>query len=202
MNKKDKSHEIILRDHTYDGIEEFDQKLPNWWLFTLYIMIVAFVVYWIAYYQLPLGIKSDVEKIDVQVAKLEATREAQLNEMVASLTNESLMEMSLVSKTVEEGQAIFESKCLACHGKELDAMMGSLKLPGVSLVDTEWLYGGRPLDIMNIVTNGSPDVTKGMIAWKTQLSPADIAKVVAYVLSNQPDSYDINTVSTPKESES
>lgn len=196
---KKKEPDIILRDHTYDGIEEFDQKLPNWWLFTLYITIVAFVVYWVAYYQLPLGIKSDLEKVDLAVASLEAKRESQLAEMVKSLTNESLMEMSLVDNNVQDGQAIYESKCLACHGKELNAMMGALKLPGVSLVDTEWKYGGKPLDIMNIVTNGSPDVTKGMIAWKTQLSPSDIAKVVAYVLSNQPDSYDPTSVSSQEE---
>ncbi len=188
--KKKTEPEIILREHTYDGIEEFDQKLPNWWLFTLYITIVLFVVVWVAYYQTPLGIRSDWERIDHEVALIEKRREEQLKEMIASIDNESLMAMSAKRENVDSGKVIYEAKCLACHGPDLDSQMGGMKLPGVSLVDSEWLYGGSPLAIMTTVTEGSPDPTKGMIAWKSQLSAADIAKVTAYVLARQPEDYD------------
>jgi len=200
MKKNDLPKGVVLRDHTYDGIEEFDQKLPNWWLFTLYIAIVVFVVYWVAYYQLPLGMKSDTEKIEEKMSAIDTKREALLAEVLSSITNESLFEVSKDNDSVASGEAIFRERCVSCHGAELDALSGGQKLPGVNLVDAEWLYGGRPLDVMKTVTEGSPDVTKGMIAWKTVLSAPEIAKVVAYILKEQPSSYDPATV-TPAPTE-
>ncbi len=181
-----KDPDIILREHSFDGIQEFDQKLPNWWLFTLYITIFAFVVYWFCYYQLPLGMKSETEKVEEKIAAIDQKRAALLEEMVSSLTDESLLEMSSNAENVAAGKIIFDTKCVACHGPELTAKMGDVQLPGVSLVDAEWLFGSEPLKIMNTVTNGSPNIEKGMIAWKTQLAPTDIAQVVAYILSKQP----------------
>lgn len=179
------SNSITLRDHVFDGIEEYDQKLPNWWLFTLYIMIVWFVIAWVAYYQLPLNAPTDHEKLESELAVIESKKQAELDKMMASLNDDSLMEMSKDPSNTSAGQAIFEAKCAACHGLDLSATMGGAKLPGVPLNDSEWLYGGHPLQIMYTVTNGSPDITKGMIAWKTQLSPSEIAQIVSYILSKQ-----------------
>lgn len=186
MSKKsDSSDSIILRDHTYDGIEEYDQKLPNWWLWTLYITIIWFVIAWVAYYQLPLGFASDHQKIDEAIAMIEDKKQAELEQMMASLSNESLQEMSLDATHTAAGQAIYEAKCAACHAPDLSATLAGIALPGVALNDAEWKYGSEPLDIMSIVTNGSPDVTKGMVAWSGQLSPSEIAQVVSYILSKQ-----------------
>lgn len=182
---KSEDPNIVLREHEYDGIQEYDQKLPNWWLFTLYITIAWFAFAWVAYYQLPTGMLDDHQVIEQKIAKIEEKKQEELEQMMASLSDASLTAMATEKEHVSAGKGIFQAKCAACHGADLSATLGGVALPGVPLNDDEWKYGGRPLEIMEVITNGSPDVTKGMIAWSSQLSPSEIAQVVAYIMSHQ-----------------
>ncbi len=179
--KPTNNNEPQLRDHIYDGIQEYDQKLPNWWLFTLYITIVWFVIHWLCYYQFGLG-SSDTEVIDKVVAEMNAARDKQME----SITDKQLWEMSRDPKMVEAGKATFHSPgmCVACHAPDLTGMLAGVKLPGLPLHDQEWKYGGKPVEIFKVVRKGSPDVTKGMIAWENMLGIKRVSEVVAYVLSH------------------
>ena len=40
--------------HSWDGIEEFDNPMPRWWLWTFYVTIVWGVIYTILYPAWPL----------------------------------------------------------------------------------------------------------------------------------------------------
>ena len=186
-DKEDLADHVTLRDHEYDGIQEYDQKLPGWWLFTFYIAIAWFIVAWFANYQLPFTYTTDEDALAGQLALIEMRKNEELKTMLATLTDESVQEMSQDPTHVAAGKAIFETKCVACHGSDLSAKINGMQLPGVALNDAEWLYGGKPLEIMNTITNGSPDVTKGMIAWSSQLSPCEVAQTAAFILSNQPE---------------
>ncbi|MCU0797971.1 MAG: hypothetical protein MUF31_18775 [Akkermansiaceae bacterium] len=86
-----KKGEVILREHEYDGIQEFDQKLPNWWLFTFYFAIVWFVVYWVLYYHTD-TYKTDQEKIVAQVAQLEEQKTASLADALKSIDDKALVQ--------------------------------------------------------------------------------------------------------------
>lgn len=172
----------ILREHVYDGIQEYDQKLPNWWLASWYIFIVLFGIYWFLYYQLDL-FAEDTDRIQEAVALIETKKAAELEKTMSSLNDEVLWQMSQNSKFVQAGKATYDVTCVACHGADLSATMSGVKLPGEPLNDTEWKYGGKPMEIFNIVKNGSPDPTKGMVAWEPSLGPKKVAEVVAYVLS-------------------
>ncbi len=184
--KQSKEESVPIREHVFDGIEEYDQRLPNWWLFTFYIAIVFFVIGWALYYQSPLRLANDFQSIDSEMAEIHAKKEAETEKVLATLDNDALYEMSKKPEQTEAGKAIFEAKCAACHGMDLSAKLGGVALPGLPLNDAEWKYGGAPLEIMNTITNGSPDVTKGMIAWSSQLSPVEIAQVVSYILTYHP----------------
>lgn len=189
-----KKNEIVLRDHSYDGIQEYDQKLPNWWLFTFYIMIVWFVVFWVLYYQSPAKMANDYERLDKEIAEINAKKENELKAILATLNDDSLLKMSRDPSHLAAGKAIFETKCFVCHGIDLSATLNGAKLPGLPLNDKEWKYGGKPMQIMETITHGppkfkpdgTPNPQLGMIAWNNQLSPSQIAEVVAYILSKQP----------------
>lgn len=173
---------VTLRDHVYDGIQEYDQKLPNWWLVTFYGAVIFFVGYWFSFYQLSLY-KTDQERIDARIDAITRAKQERLESELEVLTDERFWEMSRDAQIVAAGKGTFQSTCLPCHGPDLSGMMGGAKLPGLPLNDTEWKYGGKPMEVMEIVINGSPDKASGMQAWEPILGATKVAEVVAYVLS-------------------
>lgn len=187
---------VVLRPHVYDGIQEYDQKLPNWWLFTFYIMIVWFVVFWIAYYQFDM-FKSPETKIAATMALVNERREAELEELLATLDNKSLVQNWASDQlVVARGQQTFNTFCKACHAEDLSAVDPSGQpLQGLSLIDGEWKFGGEPMDIFKIINDGSPPSSDGwttgriMVPWKNQLSGKAIAEVTAYVISQNRDEF-------------
>lgn len=176
MSKPTEENTPELRPHVYDGIQEYDQKLPNWWLFTFYIAIAFFVIYWLAYYQFQL-IPTDEDRMHAAMAQIDAARLKQLE----SLDDAKLWAMAKDEKAVESGKATYATSCMACHGPTL---AGGPGLPGLSLADEVWKHGGHPTEILKVIRKGSPDVSKGMPAWEPQLGLPRVLEVLAYVLSH------------------
>ena len=167
----DQEQDRVL-DHEYDGIQEYDNRLPNWWLFTLYGAIVFAVLYWFTMHTWRIGELSQ-ESYRGEMAR---AAELQLARMAGKeVSDESLTLMSQVPATVARGQAIFEQFCVTCHKADASGQVGP------NLTDAYWLHGGRPLQILNTVTHGVPD--KGMAAWGNQLGPTRIQDVVSFVLT-------------------
>lgn len=167
-----KEPELLIRDHVYDGIEEYDQKLPNWWLFTLYGAIVFSVVYWFFFVQSEVG-KSDEEQLARKLAVIET---AKLEAQMELLNDDTLWQMAGNEAFVAAGRDIYfkEANCAQCHGNELEGGIG------VNLVDSEWIYGAAPTVVYNTINNGARN---GMPAWES-LGPQKIAQVTAFVLSH------------------
>lgn len=158
--------------HEFDGIEEYDNRLPNWWLFTLYGAIVFAFFYWIYFHSTTLGTltfgeyrKEMARAAEIQLAKMQTTE----------ITNESLSLMAAVPDRVESGRMIFQQFCVTCHLADGSGQVGP------NLTDGFWLHGAAPMQIHNTVTKGVPE--KGMAAWGNQLGPRRVQDVVAYVLT-------------------
>jgi len=192
-DEKDPSWPGVAREqdrviHEYDGVQEYDNRLPNWWLYTLFGSIVFAALYWSAYHLL--GV-SDLPRAEydheVAAAKAKADQEEEDRQLVAAgmplgqggpvglVTAEALATLSHDPAKVAEGKQIFTTYCVPCHGPD-----GGGKI-GPNLTDNAWIHGGAPDKIFQQVMSGSP--TKGMIPWGPQIGADRVKAVTAYVLT-------------------
>lgn len=152
--------------HEYDGILEADNRLPRWWLMTLYGAIVFSLGYWFYYEQFKAGPGLQ------QAYYAEKAREAE--KTGADPTDSELLAASS-GPELAIGEKLFASNCVACHEAQ-----GQGKI-GPNLTDAAWLHGGAPVEIFRTIRDGF--AAKGMPAWGPILGRGGVTQVTAYVLS-------------------
>lgn len=165
--------EDVMLDHNYDGIKELDNSLPPWWLWGFYITIIWSVGYLIHYHVFHTG-PSSAEEYNQSVV----LAEQQLAEYRRKRADLITAENAQFLNTPEElgmGKEIFTKNCVACHGTDGGGTVGP------NLTDEFWIHGGGIKNVFMTISNGV--TAKGMIAWKSQLSPKQIQAVSSYVLS-------------------
>lgn len=162
----------ILLHHDYDGIQELDNSLPPWWVAMFYITIVIGVVYFYYEHFSDYG-KSSAEQyaIEMEIAEKEKAR---LLKLQANKVNEENVEMVEEEDFLAMGETIFKGNCSACHGQLGEGGVGP------NLTDEYWLHGGSIKDVFRSIKYGIPE--KGMIAWQSQLPPAEIHKVSSFIM--------------------
>jgi cytochrome c oxidase cbb3-type subunit 3 len=169
-----------LLSHQYDGIREYDNALPKWWLYGFYFTIVFSIIYTINYHVLatPLwgrpGMIAEYQAEVEEAERLAASRpkDAGPGVALAALTDPD---------SLKKGQEIFEgaSLCHACHRKDLGGMIGP------NLTDNLWIHGCSPADVARNVASGFPQL--GMLPYGsgTRLTDEQLLQVVSYILSKQ-----------------
>jgi cytochrome c oxidase cbb3-type subunit 3 len=171
----EQQHEENKVIHTYDGIEEYDNKLPLWWQYTLYGAIVFAIIYWFDFQVLKIhpGPKGELDEELAVVAAANAERAR----ASGPVTGEMLVTLSKDPKTLLDGKTTFSTVCAACHRADGGGNIGP------NLTDAFWLHGGTPEDIYKCAHDGV--TAKGMPAWGAQLGDDKVSNVVAYVLTIQ-----------------
>jgi cytochrome c oxidase cbb3-type subunit 3 len=192
MTKTPEQKEISTTGHSWDGIEEYNNPLPRWWLWILYATIVWGVGYTIAYPAWPMisgatpGLLGYSTRANVaaDIAAVEAAN----GELMTQLANVDLASLpedeALHSFAVNGGAAVFRANCSQCHGSGAAGVQAS-GYP--SLLDDDWLWGGTIDQIAYTVANGirneqSPDARwTQMPAFGEMLSGEEIGQIVAHI---------------------
>lgn len=142
-----------------EGSEEPSFRLPAWWKYGILIIGIWGVAY-IGYYQMYIANPTVAEVVEDDGPTIDESN-------ITFLTGD---------KDIADGKKLYgEKTCNACHGGEGGGGVGP------NLTDEYWLHGGDVASIFKSIKYGIPD--KGMQAWKDQIAPADMAKIVAYIHS-------------------
>ncbi len=162
--------EPLLLDHNYDGIQEYDNPLPNWWLITFFGTIIFGFIYFVHYVGSGVGptlmdeFKASMEKVEHQIAK--SGGESQSEEVLAALF--------MKPENLALGREVFQAKCASCHAPEGGGLIGP------NLSDRFWINGkGTRKDIYTVVAEGV--VQKGMPSWESLLKKEELIAVSSLV---------------------
>ncbi|NHZ85968.1 MAG: c-type cytochrome [Planctomycetia bacterium] len=189
-----------LLDHNFDGIRELDNFLPPWWKWLFIFTIVFSVAYVLHYHVFKTGDLQNIEyyknmnpewaetdlkmvgpsyryespykgtggKQTVATTKTVETIEGVVGEVVA-------LAVLTDSESLEKGQNIFATNCVACHGANGEGLIGP------NFTDSNWIHGGAIEDLVRIINVGVP--AKGMIPWDKTLTPEQVLQVASYILT-------------------
>lgn len=171
-----------IRNHTYDGIEEFDNRLPNWWLWTFYGACIFSILYWVHYHTIGIGELPGEAYVREQKAAA-----ARLEQQMAAnpVSDEMLLKLANEPAFVAEGERIFTdpAQCALCHKGDGSGLVGP------NLTDDLWIYGGKPMDVYRTILEGrAPDPARGFMGGMPEHASKGtqyVLRATTYVLSDR-----------------
>jgi cytochrome c oxidase cbb3-type subunit III len=169
-----------LLDHDADGIREFDNDLPRWWLYGFYVTIVFSALYLVNFHVLAqpiVGAPSIRAEYEADIRAAESAKAAAgVARPAAALT--ALTDAA----SIEKGRVTFESPtsiCSSCHRPDLGGLVGP------NLTDAMWLHGCSVAEVTTSIRTGYP--LKGMLPFGggAPLNDEQLRQLASYVLSKR-----------------
>ena len=162
-------------DHEWDGITEYDNPLPFWWV-GMFIASMVFALLYLAFYPglgnfSGAGDWSAARQHDQQMAQ----HEARFAPLYRELAAKSAEEIMASAQGMQVGRRLFLNNCATCHGIN---GTGSKGFP--NLTDEEWIWGGDLQSVTHSIHKGRQAAMPG---WAPSLGDTGVTNVAHYVLS-------------------
>lgn len=187
--------QVETTGHSWDGIEEYNNPLPRWWVWILYACIVWGIWYSIAYPAWPMltqatqgylnydnrqAVAAEIKTFDDANAEIKA-------KLIAAPLTGIAGDETLNQYATSAGAAVFKTWCAQCHGSGAAGVQGK-GYP--NLTDNDWLWGGDVDAIYTTVNHGIRNTTDADARYSEMpkfgadglLEAAQIGEVVEYVL--------------------
>ncbi len=158
-----------LMNHEYDGIREYDNPLPFWWVW-LWAASVVFSIGYTAWYHMGKG-SSIHEKYEVAVTRAVEQQLAGLGEIRAD--NATILRLMQDDGMMDAMAGIFRGNCAQCHGNEGGGNIGP------NLTDEKYKNVVEPADFYTVIADGIPGTS--MPAWSQRLREPQMILLSAYV---------------------
>jgi len=203
MSEKKNEKGFETTGHSWDGIEEWNNPLPKWWVWVFYLTIIWGIWYTIAYPAWPLverataGYKEFSTRAQVaeDIAAVDAAN-AEINAKLAAADLTAIADdAALNSYANNAGKAVFMTWCAQCHGS---GAAGAKGYP--NLLDDDWLWGGDIEAIHETISYGIRNEQSDMARFSEMpkfgeiLEEGEISQVVNYVMSLSGDANDASQV--------
>ncbi len=187
--------------HAWDGdLQEFNNPLPTWWLWTFYASVLFAVVYWVFYPAWPIGrdytkglstltFQRNGETVTTHwntraelIAELQSGELSQLQQRYLDKVSQASFEQIVTDPDMmafarSSAKVLFADNCAACHGSGgVPAKFGLYP----NLADDDWLWGGDPAHIQETLQHGRLGF---MPAFGATLDEERLGQVAQHVLS-------------------
>lgn len=193
------SQAVQTTGHAWDGdLQEYNNPLPRWWVWTFYLTILFAVLYWIWFPAWPVakqftpgvGKISYVDAKGVEKTTHWNTRADLMRDMnalgamqkpffdkVAAQPYETIAkDPELNNFIASAGKSLFADNCATCHQAGGQGKIGFFP----NLADDDWLYGGSFDKIQETIMQGRRGY---MPPFGEALSTEQIEQLANYVLS-------------------
>ncbi len=167
--------------HSWDGLTEYNNPLPRWWLWMFYITILFALVYLVLYpglgrYAGILGWHSgnELNLADSQYIREQQRAEERYQPIFAAMADRDISSLARDFDALTTGRRLYLNYCATCHGSDARGASG---FP--NLANGIWQWGGSAEEIRHSIVHGRQAAMPGLAA---ALGDEGVEQVAHYVL--------------------